>query len=426
MKEALHLGVILPHELEAEVWNYYRRTMPSLQEYYSRYTPEWEVFYEKESLLPADFLTFLKRMRTTFARRYALADLDVDYYIECLGRLPLLSPRRRQLQTLFLDKWHDLLTRKEYDYQYHHIEALCNDFVLLDKRFGGKNTMFGSRIRWLLLNHPELYRRLVPYEKEMENNRCIRELVRMLGRRSTGERRSFEGWGGMGTEQWVCHAGRSDIEGITQGDDLNCLLPIEYCYLSDKELFPVFARRYTEKRLQMFDGRSQDVPVSSLPEQRKVSGQGPFIVCIDTSGSMGNRREVLAKSAMLAIARLTEQTHRKCYLINFAEDIRCILIKNLKSDLPQLTDFLDHRFDGGTDIQPALDEAIRMTLTNGWKRSDIVLISDFEMPPATLRLQEEVRKLKLRGTAFYALVFGTRPETDYLNLCDKYWEMPGV
>ena len=425
LKEELEAHAILPRELEAEIWNYYRRTLPSLQEYYSRYTPEWEVFYENEESTPDGFLRFLKQMRTTFAKRYALAELDVDYYIEQLERLPHADPLHRQLQALFMDKWHRLLTKKEYDYQYHHMEALCGQFILLDKKNGLKTTrdIVGTRVHWLLLNHPRLYRKIIPYEKEMERNRSIRELVRLLGKRSTGRQRHFEAWGGMSMEQWVHHAGNCDIRGITQGNNLNCLLPIEYCYLSDEHLYPLFARRYVEKRLQVFDSLSKESGDATTPHKQKASAQGPFIVCIDTSGSMEGRREIRAKSALLAIARLTEQTHRKCYLINFAEEIRCLLIKDLKSDMPQLAEFLTHRFEGGTDIRPALDEAIHMTMNNGWKKADIILISDFEMPPAPMSLREAVGRLKLRETAFYALVFGSHPETGYLNLCDKYWEM---
>lgn len=83
------------------MWDYYRKTAPSLQEFYSRYTPEWEVFYEHEQLLPSDFLDFLYRMQAAFRKRYSLAELDVAYYIERLERLPLLSPERKLLQELF-------------------------------------------------------------------------------------------------------------------------------------------------------------------------------------------------------------------------------------------------------------------------------------------------------------------------------------
>lgn len=339
--EALQRGTVLPGELEETVWDYYRKTAPSLQEFYSRYTPEWEVFYEHEQLLPSDFLDFLYRMQAAFRKRYSLAELDVAYYIERLERLPLLSPERKLLQELFLDKWHRLLTTKEYDYQYHHIGSLCEGFVLLDKQNGLKTVadVTGSRVRWLLLNRPELYRRIVPYEKAMEQNRHIRELVRVLGKHSKGEKRSFDPLGGVREEQLVRHAIRSDIEGITLGNDLNHLLPVEYCYLTDEALRPVFMQKFVEKRLQVFDSRSAE-DSSVLQKGRKpVSGQGPFVVCLDTSGSMQGKREILAKSALLAVAKLVDGTHRKCYVINFAEDIHCMLIKDLRADFPLLADF---------------------------------------------------------------------------------------
>ena len=170
MDEALQNRTVLPRELEQEIWDYYRRTVPSLQEFYSRYTPEWEVFFEQESVSPVYFLAFLKQMKTAFRKRYTLSELDITYYIERMEALPADSPERRQLQEFFLDKWHELLTRKEFDYQYQHIDALCSDFIVLDTSLGEKTeaALSGSRVRWLLLNHPQLYRIVQPYEQLME------------------------------------------------------------------------------------------------------------------------------------------------------------------------------------------------------------------------------------------------------------------
>lgn len=425
LEGALQERIVLPGELEKEIWSYYRKTSPSLQEFYSRYTPEWESFYEHESLLPSDFLDFLYRMQPVFGRRYSLLELDVAYYIGELERFPLMSAERKRIQELFLDKWYRLLTAKEFDYQYHHIETLCDGFQVLDKEYGLKtgSGLTGSRIQWLLLNHPQLYRQVVPYEKVMERNRHIKELVRVLGKRGKGKPERFDSLSGIQREELVHQTVHSDIEGITLGDDLNHLLPLEYCYLTDDSFYPAFVQRYVEKRLQVFDCRSQEEQSAALPGKKRVSGQGPFIVCLDTSGSMQGKREILAKSALLAVARLTERTRRKCYIINFAEDIHALLVKDLKADLPLLVDFLNHRFDGGTNIGPALDEAIRIVRSNGWQDSDIVMISDFEMPPAPEELMRQILALKHCGTSFYALVFGTTPEMDYLNICDRMWNM---
>ena len=403
MEEYLQHHTVLESELEECIWEYYRQTAPSLQEFYSRYTPEWEVFYEHEVLPPPDFLIFLKRMETAFRKRYALAELDVSYYIGRLSRLPERSEERAALQELFLDKWHHLLTVKEYDYQYQHLFRLCEGFQILDKSFGLKTegNLRGSRVKWLLRNHPELYQKVVPYEKAMEQNRQIRELVRCLGKNAGGRKESFDSLSGLRADSLIRHASQSDVEGVTLGDDLNSLLPVEYCYLTDEVLHPFFMQRYVEKRLQQFDSYSHE----------------------DTSGSMREGRERLAKSAVLAIARLTEATSRKCYVINFSEDIQTLLIRDLKTDFPMLVDFLQRRFDGGTDVRPAFSEALMMLRTHGWHRSDVVLISDFEMPPPADDLLAEIHRARLRGTSFYALVFGSHPETDYLHECEKYWDM---
>ena len=42
------------------------------------------------------------------------------------------------------------------------------------------------------------------------------------------------------------------ITGICEGNDLNSLLPIEYCYLAEKSLQPIFFERYTEKKLRIY------------------------------------------------------------------------------------------------------------------------------------------------------------------------------
>ena len=257
----------------------------------------------------------------------------------------------------------------------------------------------------------------------MEQNRQIRELVRCLGKNAGGRKESFDSLSGLRADSLIRHASQSDVEGVTLGDDLNSLLPVEYCYLTDEVLHPFFMQRYVEKRLQQFDSYSHEDTSTPSPEKKKVSSQGPYIICIDTSGSMREGRERLAKSAVLAIARLTETTSRKCYVINFSEDIQTLLIRDLKTDFPMLVDFLQRRFDGGTDVRPAFSEALMMLRTHGWHRSDVVLISDFEMPPPADDLLAEIHRARLRGTSFYALVFGSHPETDYLHECEKYWDM---
>ncbi|MBR5185247.1 MAG: hypothetical protein IKW19_03000, partial [Akkermansia sp.] len=65
-------GIIRRPELEERILAYYRKTTPSLQEYYSRYTPEWDAFYSCLHLPVFEFVEDLRQMRGAFKKRYAL------------------------------------------------------------------------------------------------------------------------------------------------------------------------------------------------------------------------------------------------------------------------------------------------------------------------------------------------------------------
>jgi len=416
-------GILRKAELEELILSYYVKTTPSLQEFYSRYTPEWDAFYSSLNLTIPAFIDYLRQMRGAFKKRYALAELNIEYYIRELADAWEYHGKADELKELFLDKWFLLLNRKEYDYQYQHIETLCNDFYLIHHKKGHQadNYPMHSRIEWLLHTRPELNNEILMYERTMRNHPAIRQLIQLLGKRSK-DNLKYDSASGISKQLLVSRSTNSDINGISQGDDLNSLLPIEYCYLADDSLRPVFMQRFVEKRLQVFDKRSIHLADNKRGEVR-ISGQGPFIVCVDTSGSMQGERERLAKSAILAIAMLTEKTHRKCYVINFSDEAVGLAINDLGRDLPMLAEFLKQGFHGGTDITPALTEASNIINGNDYKDSDIVLISDFEIPPIGRQLNQKVEAMKSRNTTFFGLVFGNKPEVEYLNLCLKYWEM---
>ena len=423
MEADLATGILRKAELEEKILSYYRKTTPSLQEFYSRYTPEWDAFYSCLHLPVFSFIEYLRNMRTAFKKRYSLAELNIEYYIREISDAWEFRGEGEDLKEVFLDKWYALLNRKEYDYQYNHIETLCNDFYLIQRKYGKQsdNKPFESRIEWLLHTYPDLRTEMLTYERAMKNHPAIRQLIRILGRRSK-DNLKYDSASGIGKKLLVRHASQSDIVGITQGDNLNSLLPIEYCYLADQTLRPVFLQRFAEKRLQVFDYKSESF-ASNQETRQKVSGQGPFIVCVDTSGSMQGERERLAKSAIFAIAMLTESTHRKCYVINFSDEAVALSIEDLGRDMPLLAEFLKQNFHGGTDIWPALNEVSRIINGNDYNDSDIVLISDFEIPPMNHTVAEKVKLMKLRKTSFFGLIFGNQPESEYLKICDRYWEM---
>ena len=109
---------------------------------------------------------------------------------------------------------------------------------------------------------------------------------------------------------------------------------------------------------------------------------------------MAGERERIAKSALLAIAELTEVQHRKCYVILFSDDIECIEITDLGSSFDRLVDFLCQSFHGGTDIEPVITHALRKISEEGYSEADIITVSDFEMRPVDQLLSRTVNTQK--------------------------------
>ena len=60
------------------------------------------------------------------------------------------------------------------------------------------------------------------------------------------------------------HSAGSDIEGITVGDDLNSLLPLELAQYSDEDMEGLFIYKYRTRRLQTFRYKSETIPQTGL------------------------------------------------------------------------------------------------------------------------------------------------------------------
>lgn len=424
--EQLHNLIVRPEELDADVRQYFRHTLPSLQDFYSRYASQWESFHEADEASDTKFLHFLENTAYPLSIRYDLVDLNVAYYLD---RLHALSPRSKEwkaLRKLFFDKWHRLLSNNEFNYQIEHINSLCEVFHREQLSLSAHLPVRGgSRLVWLLRNHKQIADQILEYDETIRKSPAIQELIEILGKKRQGQQKQFKMTAGIRREHIITRATRSDITGISAGNDLNSLLPIEYCYLAEESLQRIFFERYAEKKLQVIDYESREH--RRLNDEKQPGNQvseeveGPFIVCIDTSGSMAGEREKVAKSALLAIAELTEKQHRKCYILIFSDDVECIEITDLGKSFDRLVDFLSQSFHGGTDLSPAIAHTIQLIRTKGYHEADLVMMSDFDMPPIDEQLAEGIGQIKANATRIYALSMGESPEKSYLEICDKYW-----
>ena len=109
---------------------------------------------------------------------------------------------------------------------------------------------------------------------------------------------------------------------------------------------------------------------------------GPIIACVDTSGSMYGAPEVTAKALLLALAKEAVKSGRKCYVISFSVEIETLDLSTFKGGgaMEKLIGFLNMSFWGGTDIDPAIRECLRMLKGEEYRNSDVIMISDFITP----------------------------------------------
>ena len=267
------------------------------------------------------------------------------------------------------------------------------------------------------------------YATLLKKDKSVMELAEMLGRMQQAEKEYEEELFAtiqIKPEWKVNHASKSDLIGIHESDDLSSLLPSETVFLSDTTLQTLFLKKYSEKKLQTFEFEAKTIShkIEEVLEKQlkeKNNKKGPFIVCVDTSGSMHGTPETVAKTICFALLKLALKEHRKCYLISFSTQIETINLTDIKNSLPKLMDFLSMSFNGGTEATPAINESLRMLTTEEYKKADVLMISDFIMPSFNNNTKKEIKNAQENGTKFHNLVIGNFSNTTLTNEFDNNW-----
>ncbi|MCM1109132.1 MAG: VWA domain-containing protein [Clostridium sp.] len=427
-------GVITPEEGQEECRRYYDKYKSGLHSFYSYYTEQWEAFYTLQETTADVFRTRLSNLVQELENKYGAYGLNARYYLNELNKLVPDTPEWNKLRTFFLDRWCRVLSDREYNYQLTHLEQLCRDFILRLKASAGESFSEDrgigvevARMAWVSRHvDPKLKQRIAQLAMVMQRNPIARDLVRLLGRRTTVSSRKYRAAASRNEMNKVRRASQSDIQGVTVGNDLNHLMPFEYGMLGTPRLTPLFLKRYAERNLQMFDSRSlSDMHARKIDRRGNELSQpeerGPMVICVDTSGSMSGSYEEVAKAIVLSIILLTERERRLCRIILFSSDILTLEIRTMSEALHKLTDFLCTTFHGGTDFTPMIKTALDSLQQEDYRDADLLLLSDFETDDVSPTLRLCIEEHKQRGLEVYAVGFGHKMNTDCLDLADRFW-----
>lgn len=209
-----------------------------------------------------------------------------------------------------------------------------------------------------------------------------------------------------GSAYRLAHSQKSDILGVTIGNDLNALLPSELLYYADNELQDVFMLKYFTQKLQTFRYKSEIMQPSRRLEVKPAVLKGPMIVCLDTSGSMTGKPEKMANSLLIKLIEIAELQNRECFLISFSVSTKTI---DIRRDRLKLMEFFSHPFSGDTDATQMLKDTFRMLDENRYMNADVLLISDYRIPECKPELLEQMSVHREKGTRFYSLQIGIAP-----------------
>ncbi|MCC5944304.1 MAG: VWA domain-containing protein [Bernardetiaceae bacterium] len=389
------------------------------------------------------------------AQIYPAEELDTDFYAQKFEDLiaetramvkdydPQAEKKSRFdiLVADLLAQWDALLTAKTLAYQLEEIEkereAFCrllyakvDELERLLKLVSPFSMEAGrywdmSRALWKNTGFDVLQK----YAQLLENESSIQELVDLLGRMRTAqiETEEEEYSHVIVRKSWIDDPQlRSEIGGIRQSDDLNNVLPGELALLGDARTETLFMQRYADKSLSswQYQGKrlvTDDKVQYAKREKQKRKEKGPFIVCVDTSGSMHGTPAQIAKTLCFAILKMAAKENRKAYLISFSIGTKTMPLHDIASSLEKIVEFLSMSFDGGTDATPALSEALSMLKTNDYREADVLMVSDFVMYDMREDLEKRIRNEKQKDTRFHSLAISTQANPEILEVFDHNW-----
>ena len=215
-------------------------------------------------------------------------------------------------------------------------------------------------------------------------------------------------------------AAKSDITGITIGDNLSSLLPSETALLSCPATQPAFYRNYVEKRLQIFASASSgNAPVTHQ--------DGPVIICLDTSGSMRGEKVEIACNLTMAITIIAQRRKRDVLVVKYSDWHFLLKVTKLSRQREDLEKFLSSYQGRGNAENELFRWLFKDILPNekAFYTADILCITDFGWTPLNDYTIKLIESFKRKGMIFYGLnVLGFEKWSfdSMTTVCDSLWK----
>ena len=328
-------------------------------------------------------------------------------------------------RTLLLQQWRKLLDEQVAQWEIETIQKLRRKLLERLKEWLKKLQLLADTLDELSIEPGLLFdlskdnltlsdiEQLKNWISYISKDKGVRELCDLMGRLRRAEqtrRQELVKTVSTVTEYVPDINSREEIVGVYLGKDIEHALPQEIALLSDDDTSVLFDMKFVEGRLMCFEmegmqTRSYDVEEEHMIEVEEEENLGPIIICVDTSGSMQGSPETIAKAVTLFMATRAISQKRNCYLINFSTRIETLDLSG-QMGMAKMMAFLQRSFHGGTDVSPALTQALDMMSNEKYEQSDLLIISDFMMASLPELLYKEISNAKANKNRFYSLAIG--------------------
>jgi len=449
-------NAVLTKEVVHDILKWVRRTDKKIKEE-NPYYQEWQSFeawtHKPTFLWKDSWYNVINLLKDTYDRE----EIDTDFYTEKLKKHLVEAPNNLEEQKLadqaatkseldiiiddLLAQWDALLTAKILAFQLRQLEEEMEGFSnLIAKKLEEYTKLMDiispfaedagrywdmSRGLWQDTGFSVLDK----YSQLLKEEQGIQELADMLGKMREAqielEEEIYEDV--IVKKEWVKNLSlKEDIGGVRGSNDINRVLPSEMAYLADQSTSMAFYQKFADSSLMSFYYEGKEMVTSDRfnyysVQKQKQKEKGPFILCIDTSGSMHGKPAQIAKVLAFAIMKMASLEQRKCYLINFSIGIKTIQLHDIASSLDKIVEFLQMSFDGGTDVGPALSEALEVLQTNDYQEADVLMVSDFVMFKIREDLVQKIKQEQYKDTKFHSLTLSTKANLEVLQAFDNSW-----
>jgi uncharacterized protein with von Willebrand factor type A (vWA) domain len=214
--------------------------------------------------------------------------------------------------------------------------------------------------------------------------------------------------------------GKQEILGLSFGKDLEALVPSSLALAADARGMIRFQMDYAQEQLPQFSYQSFSTSGNQSPDPPQ-NPKGPFILCLDTSGSMTGFPELAAKAITLSALQQASSLERSVVLLGFSHKLTQ-LVWEPPYPMKELLEFLSRPFNGGTDLRPAIEASVTFIRQGDYQGADLLILSDFRIPKIMIKKSQKLRNLQEEyRTKIHALTVGTEPIVDDYNLFDSCW-----